>query len=70
MSRWLTYDEVAEYLRVSRATVFNWVKAGEIPAPKLLGKRSRRFDREAIDAALVGSAKSDKGEPRLGDIKW
>lgn len=69
MSRWLTYDEVADYLKVSRATVFNMVRLGTIPAPRLFGKRIKRFDREAIDATGGNEAKSQP-EPRLGDVEW
>jgi excisionase family DNA binding protein len=70
MDRWLTPDEVADYLKVSRATVYNMVRGGLLPAPRLLGKRLKRFDREAIDGALAGAAQSQKKGPRLGDIKW
>jgi excisionase family DNA binding protein len=69
VSRWLTYDEVADYLKVSRATVFNMVRLGTIPAPRLFGKRIKRFDREAIDASPAPDTKSQP-EPTLGDVEW
>jgi PTS system nitrogen regulatory IIA component len=28
----LTLEEVAEYLRVSERTIYDWVKKGELPA--------------------------------------
>jgi excisionase family DNA binding protein len=70
VSRWLTYDEVADYLKVSRATVFNMVRLGTIPAPRLFGKRIKRFDREAIDGTDASKAQSGKPEPTLGDVEW
>ena len=45
---WPDADEVADYLSVSRRTIYNWLTSGEIPTVKLPG-RIRRFDREAID---------------------
>jgi excisionase family DNA binding protein len=47
-SPYLSIQEVADYLSVSRRTVLYWVSAGEIPTLELPG-RIRRFDREAID---------------------
>jgi excisionase family DNA binding protein len=69
VSRWLTYDEVAAHLKVSRASVFNMVRDGLLPKPRLFGKRIKRFDREAIDATGASDAKSQP-EPRLGDVEW
>lgn len=70
MERWLTPEQVAEYLKVSRATVYNLVRDGLLPKPRLLGKRLKRFDREAIDGAVAGSVQSGKPGPTLGDIEW
>ena len=47
-SPYLSCDDVASYLGVSRRTVLYWVSAGEIPTLELPG-RVRRFDRVAID---------------------
>ena len=48
--RLLTIDEVAEYLRVKRRTVYDWVKKGKIPAIKTVGQW--RFNKDKIDAWL------------------
>jgi excisionase family DNA binding protein len=45
---WLDADEVADYLSVSRRTIYNWLASREIPTVELPG-RIRRFDRDAID---------------------
>lgn len=43
----MTIDEVAEYLRIHRMTVYRWAKAGTIPMFKVGGRggwRARRTD--------------------------
>ncbi|MFP4564832.1 MAG: helix-turn-helix domain-containing protein, partial [Spirochaetia bacterium] len=44
----LTLEEVAQYLRVSERTVYDWAQRGEIPAGKL--GTSWRFKRSEIEA--------------------
>jgi excisionase family DNA binding protein len=68
-TRWLTPDQAAEYLQVSRVTLINLVNAGTIPRPRALTTRILRYDREAIDRALAG-ATGEVDEPRLGDVDW
>ena len=46
----MTIDEVADYLRVKKRTVYDWVKKGKIPAVKTVGLW--RFRRERIDQWL------------------
>ncbi len=46
----LTADEAAEYLRVSRKTLYRLVAAGKIPGQKV--GRSWRFRRGDLDAVL------------------
>jgi len=46
----MTIDEVADYLRVKKRTVYDWVKKGKIPAVKTVGLW--RFCRERIDQWL------------------
>lgn len=33
--RWLSVDEIAEYLGVSKDTVYNWIKDRNLPAHKV-----------------------------------
>lgn len=49
----MTLEELAEYLRVKKRTVYDWVKKGKIPAIKTVGQW--RFKKEAIDAWLESS---------------
>lgn len=46
----MTVDEVAQYLRVSRSTVYRLLRDGEIPASKVGGYW--RFRRHVIDTWL------------------
>lgn len=46
----MTIEEVAEYLRVKKRTVYDWAKRGKIPAIKAVGQW--RFKKEKIDAWL------------------
>jgi PTS system nitrogen regulatory IIA component len=46
----MTIEEVADYLRVKKRTVYDWAKRGKIPAIKAVGQW--RFKKEKIDAWL------------------
>ena len=46
----MTVQEVAEYLRICRFSVYNLVKRGELPAIKVLNKL--RFTRKAVEEYL------------------
>ena len=52
----MTIDEVADYLRVKKRTVYDWVKKGKIPAIKAVGLW--RFRRERIDEWLESDAEA------------
>ena len=44
----MTIDDLAGYLKVSRRTIYEWLKHNKIPAVKLIGQW--RFQKEKIDA--------------------
>ncbi|MCG2706673.1 MAG: helix-turn-helix domain-containing protein [Candidatus Omnitrophica bacterium] len=46
----MTIDDLAGYLKVSRRTIYEWLKNNKIPALKLVGQW--RFKKEKIDAWL------------------
>jgi PTS system nitrogen regulatory IIA component len=46
----MTIDDLADYLRVTRRTIYEWLKTNKIPAIKLIGQW--RFKRDKIDAWL------------------
>lgn len=45
--RWLSVDEIVEYLGVSRDTVYNWIATRGMPAHRV--GRLWKFKREAVD---------------------
>ena len=46
----LTIEEVADYLRVKKRTIYDWAKKGKIPAIKTVGQW--RFKKDKIDQWL------------------
>lgn len=48
---WLTVDEVADLLKISRATVYRWINEGRLPCPVKVGgngSRTSRFRRSDV----------------------
>ncbi len=48
VSELMTIDDLAAYLKVSRRTIYEWLKRNKVPALKIVGQW--RFKREKIDA--------------------
>lgn len=46
----MTLDELAVYLKVSRRTIYEWLKTNKVPAVKLIGQW--RFKKAKIDSWL------------------
>jgi len=47
MDRWLTLEQVSEYLQISVSSIYNMARKGKIPAYKV--GRQWRFRKEEID---------------------
>lgn len=47
----LTTAQVAQRYRISRTTVWRWIKAGRLPKPDQIGPGVKRFSVEALDRA-------------------
>ena len=61
-----TPRQVAERFAVTVPTVFNWLRAGLIPAKIAVG-RIYRFDLAEVDAALASArSKADAAKPQTG----
>jgi excisionase family DNA binding protein len=59
--RWLSVDEIAEYLGVKRDTVYKWVAERDMPAHRV--GRFWKFKKEKVDTWVEnGKASDDKGE--------
>ncbi len=62
----LTIEEVAEYLRVSERTVYDWAQKGEIPAGKLGSSwRFKRTDIQRWAEEKIGVDKRDVPQPGM-----
>ena len=46
---WFTVEEAAEYLRVSKRTIYKLTSEGRLPAFRIGHERHRRFKKEDLD---------------------
>jgi excisionase family DNA binding protein len=44
----MTIDDLADYLKVTKRTIYEWLKTNKIPAIKIVGQW--RFKKDKIDA--------------------
>ncbi|MCK4354257.1 MAG: helix-turn-helix domain-containing protein, partial [Dehalococcoidia bacterium] len=58
MAQLMTVEELAEYLRITKRTIYRLLKKGNIPAVKVGHKW--RFDKETIDNWLHPKMESEK----------
>ena len=63
MPKLMDIDELADYLRLKKQTIYNWLSQGKIAGIKVGGVW--RFDRREIDVWL----KSRKRVVKTGEIK-
>ena len=56
--RWLSVDEIAQYLGVSRDTIYNWIATRGLPAHRV--GRLWKFKREAVDAWVESGRANDR----------
>lgn len=68
---WLTVAEAAEYLRVSRDTIYRWAKQGKLVLYKVAGTatRVRRSDLDALAQPATGDPWTKLSAPAL-DADW
>ena len=58
--RFLTLEETAQLLSVSRRTVLNWRRAGRIPSARIGGVV--RVDAEALERQLAAQLRREVGD--------
>lgn len=63
----LTIEELAEYLKVSKSTLYKLAQGGKVPAQKV--GRHWRFHRETIDRWL-GEREKGNESSSSGKKKW
>jgi len=51
MDKWLTLEQIAEYLQMSTSSIYKMAQAGNIPAYKV--GRQWRFKKEQIDKWII-----------------
>lgn len=78
VKEWFTVEEAAEYLRVSKRTIYKFTKEGRLPAFRISQERHRRFRKEDLDkvprpsgetTSMEGLLKlSAKSDPVLAEI--
>ena len=59
--RWLSVDEVSEYLGVSKDTVYTWISAKDMPAYR--AGRLWKFKRDEVDGWLTSGGAADRTDP-------
>lgn len=67
--RWLDRQACAEYICVRRSTLSRLTKQGLLPKPSLLlGPRTPRWDREAVDALFLGRSRQDDADVAINKV--
>jgi len=56
--RWLSVDEIAGYLGVSKDTVYTWISSKGMPAHRM--GRLWKFKREQVDAWVESGGASER----------
>ncbi len=62
----MTIEDLAGYLKVTRRTIYDWLKQNKIPAIKLVGQW--RFKKDKIDTWLENKSVHQRKTPR--PIGW
>ncbi len=60
---WFTVEEAAEYLCISKRTIYKLTREGRLPAFRIGKERHRRFRKGDLDSIprLVGESRSEEG---------
>jgi len=58
---WFTVEEAAEYLRVSKRTIYKLCKEGRLTAYRMGNRRHRRFRKEDLDSVPQKDSRAGSG---------
>ncbi len=61
--RWMSVEEIAEYLGVSRDSVYNWVTQGKMPGHKV--GRQWKFKKDEIDEWVRSGGSADNESAKI-----
>lgn len=56
---WMTIDEASKYLRVTKATLYTYMKEKKLPYFYLAGTRHRRVKKSDVEALLIPGSPED-----------
>ena len=56
--RWMSVEEIATYLGVSKDTIYNWINKKKMPSHKI--GRLWKFKKEKVDAWVEAGGAGDK----------
>ena len=62
--RWMSVEEIAGYLGVSKDTVYGWITKRDMPAHKV--GRLWKFKSEEVDSWVRAGKASDEGNEHVG----
>lgn len=65
-THWYTVTEACEYLRVSKTTLYDYMKTERLPFYYLAGTRHRRIKKRDLDALLEPGSPTDSTEMEEG----
>lgn len=65
--RWLSVEEIAEHLGISKETVYRWLERSHIPAHKV-GKQWRFLASEINEWVLKGKAAEEHNSRTEGEL--
>jgi len=60
--KWLSVDEITQYLGVSRDTVYSWIQTRDMPAHRV--GRLWKFKKEAVDRWIESGGADPNVRPR------
>ena len=63
--RWLSVDEIAEYLGISKDTVYAWVTTKGMPGHKV--GRLWKFKCDEVDAWVMSGGASERNDRKEGE---
>lgn len=64
-TRWLSVEEIAHHLGVSRDTVYSWINTRQMPAHKV--GRLWKFQTQEVDAWVRSGGAADNPTPAKGE---
>lgn len=64
--RWLSVEEIAQYLGISKDTVYTWIKKKEMPAHKI--GRLWKFKKDQVDEWVHKSGSATAEEKKSESI--